>query len=143
MNDDCQRYLEDPESNAAHLDSCASCRAMDEELSSSAAHRPLSVDALPLAPWEGASHRSWPLVLGGLAVLIALAAGLFSLAGISPLTLLGQLPSMDVIASIARGGSAFMHNAPTEWQIAIGAGFVAVNALLVFLLRRAPRGVDA
>ena len=28
----CEEYLEDPEANAAHLESCAVCRALDEEL---------------------------------------------------------------------------------------------------------------
>ena len=28
----CDEYFEDPEKNAAHLESCAACRAMTEEL---------------------------------------------------------------------------------------------------------------
>jgi len=36
-----------------------------------------------------------------------------------------------------------VRNAPTTWQITIGVLFVIVNTVLVLLLRRAPRGIDA
>lgn len=144
MNDGCQRYIEDPEANASHLETCEACRELFGELDMPVAeHRPISVDGLPLAPWEGASHRSWPLVVAGAVLLIGIAAALFAMAGISPRVLFTTLPSMDVLASVIRGGGAFVRNAPTGWQVGIGIGFLVVNTLLYMLLRRSPRGVDA
>ncbi|MGH9421579.1 MAG: hypothetical protein ACRD3J_16500, partial [Thermoanaerobaculia bacterium] len=80
MNQDaCQQYLEDPEANAAHLRTCAECRAVNAGLTekadagATAGATSINVDALPLAPWEGSSHRPWPLVLGVAAVVVAVA----------------------------------------------------------------------
>jgi len=131
MNEGCERYIEDPEANAAHLETCEACRELFGELDAPvAAHRPISVDALPLAAWEGASHRSWPLVVAGAVLLIGIAAALFAIAGISPRVLIMQLPSRDVMASVLNGGGAFVQNAPRGWQIGIGIGFLVVNSLL-------------
>jgi hypothetical protein len=144
MNEGCERYIEDPEANAAHLETCEACRELFGELDApAAAHRPISVDALPLAAWEGASHRSWPLVVAGALLLIGIATALFAVAGISPRVLIMQLPSRDVMASVINGGGAFVQNAPRGWQIGIGIGFLVVNTILYVLLRRSPRGVDA
>ena len=51
-NDECQRYLEDPEANAAHLQTCAECRAVSAALAEKSDVEPASIDvnALPLAP---------------------------------------------------------------------------------------------
>ena len=48
---------------------------MTEELDGPVETRriPVDVEALPLASWEGASHRTWPLVAAGLAAAVALA----------------------------------------------------------------------
>ncbi|HEX3070383.1 MAG TPA: hypothetical protein VHX14_17580, partial [Thermoanaerobaculia bacterium] len=88
MNQDaCQRYLEDPEANAGHLETCAECRAVNAALDAKTDvdAAPISLDSLPLAPWEGSSHRAWPLVLGAAAAVIIIAFVLCDLAGISPM----------------------------------------------------------
>jgi RNA polymerase sigma factor (sigma-70 family) len=71
----CEEYLQDPEANAAHVESCAECRAFEDDLALpiEVQHRPMSVDALPLASWEGASHRTWPLVGAGFVAALTLA----------------------------------------------------------------------
>ena len=142
----CKQYLEDPEANASHLAECAECRAIAESLQASGLGPRASVDvkALPLAAWEGASHRAWPLVAAG-AIAVAVIAGLlFAASGTSPLEILrGNVPSRDVITSIlhlADGGA--IQNAPLKVQILIGISFVLINAIFIALLRRAPRGID-
>lgn len=147
MNQDpCQRYLEDPEANAGHLRDCADCRAMEEGLRPELAAKPVSVDvdALPLASWEEASHRPWPLVLLGTIAVLALAVALFVAAGTSPvLAMTSEMTRLEVLRNILRLTSTAVHNAPTTWQITIGVLFIVVNTILVLLLRRAPRGIDA
>ena len=62
----CQQYLEDPEANAAHLSECDACGLLAVTLAESVPadlSSEVDADKLPLAPWEGASHRPWPLVL--------------------------------------------------------------------------------
>jgi hypothetical protein len=141
----CQRYLEDPEANASHLAECADCRTLAETLQASGL-RPRASDRrdLPLASWEGASHRAWPLVAAGAIVVAVIATILFAAIGTSPFELLrGNVPSKDVVASILRladGGA--IQNAPVKLQVLIGISFVIVNAILIALLRRAPRGID-
>src|SRR5258708_38026090 len=85
--DACQRYLEDPEANAGHPETGAECRAVNAALAAKADVdvAPISLDALPLAPWEGSSHRAWPLVLGAAAAVIIIACALCVFDGISPL----------------------------------------------------------
>ena len=84
MNDACQRYAEDPEGNATHLAECAKCR----EIYATVESQPVRLETLPIAPWEGAGYRSWPLVIGGALALAAVALGLCAAAGISPLAAL-------------------------------------------------------
>ena len=147
MTDDaCQRYLEDPEANAAHLQTCAECRAVSAALSEKASVEPASIDlnTLPLAPWEGSSHRPWPLVLGLGAVLIIIALALCDAAGMSPVHVAeSSLASMEVIRGLVNSATTSLRGASFGWQIAFGAAFLIVNALLVVLLRRSPRGIDA
>lgn len=139
----CQLYLEDPEANAAHLATCAECRAVEEQLAASVQNRPVRVGALPLAPWEGATHRSWPLVAGGLLSIVAIATALFVMAGVSPLVMLRDaLPSFDILVAVARFAGGAIQNAPAGWQIGIAISFLVVNALLIVLLRRPPKGID-
>ena len=136
----CEEYLEDPEAHAGHLDTCADCRAIEDELSQSLAEiepRPLRVDALPLASWEGASHRTWPLVGAGLVSALTLAIVLSAYAGISPMTVVtSSMPSLDALLTFldltrrAIGGPL------------VTVLFVVINTILYFLLRRAPKGVD-
>jgi hypothetical protein len=147
MTDDaCQRYLEDPEANAAHLQTCAECRAVSAALSAKAGVEPTSIDVntLPLAPWEGSSHRPWPLVLGLGAVLVIIALALCDAAGMSPVHVAeGSLASMEAIRGLVNSATTLLRGASFGWQIAFGAAFLIVNALLVVLLRRSPRGIDA
>src|SRR6266852_6186796 len=88
MNEACQRYAEDPEGNAAHLSECRACREMYALLEEPVDSQPVRVEALPLAAWEGARYRSWPLVIGGALAVAAIALGLCAAAGISPLAAL-------------------------------------------------------
>ncbi len=145
----CEDYLQDPEANAAHLESCAACRAMALELDDAVEiePRPLNVDALPLAPWEGASHRTWPLVAAGVVSMLILAAILFLAEGISPLrgiarAVISAVPSLDLMVNLSQLAGGALHNAPVMWHIAIGVSFLVINTLLFLLLRRAPRGID-
>jgi hypothetical protein len=146
MNDECQRYLEDPEANPAHLQTCAKCNAEAMALAENADVAPPSIDlnALPLAPWEGSQHRAWPLVLGTTAVVAIVALALLDAAGMSPLHVVeGSLTSMEVLRTQLNRAAASLRSASLATQIAFGAAFLIVNGLLVALLRRAPRGIDA
>jgi hypothetical protein len=139
----CQKYLADPEANAAHLEECARCRALAEALHASAlGPQAADVRELPLAPWEGAAHRSWPLVAMGAIVVALIAAFLFVATGTSPFRLFANLPSTDVIVSTLRHVGSAAQNAPASWQLIVGVLFVIVNAIFIALLRRAPRGID-
>jgi len=139
----CLQYLEDPEANAAHLDACAACRALasglDVEVDSNATT--MALDAMPLAPWEGASHRPWPLVVGGALVVLLVAVALIAIGGATPVAT--EMTRLDMLRSFVRLAPGAVQSAPIGWQVAIGIAFVVVNTLLYLLLRRAPRGVDA
>lgn len=144
----CDDYLQDPETHAAHLESCASCRAMFEELETDVPiqHRPIDIEALPLATWEGASHRTWPLVAAGLLAMLVLAVVLFIAAGTSPLrgiatALVSAVPSLDLMVNLSQLAGGALHKAPMSWHVAIGVSFVLINTVLFFLLRRSPKGV--
>ena len=139
----CDQYLQDPEANAAHLESCEACRALVEELDDEieVQHRPISVDALPLAPWEGASHRTWPLVGAGVAAMLILAVVLFfatgvsSLSGIANAVLSAIPPVQPVVRVLQLTGHAI--GAPM-----VAVLFLVINSILFLLLRRAPKGID-
>lgn len=136
MNEDCLRYAEDPEAHAAHLQTCETCRAAYGAIDV----KPVSVDALPLAPWEGASYRAWPLVLGGALAVLAIALALCAAASISPLAALAAGMRFDAArAAIATIDEKLRPLGPFVFAVL----FLAVNSLLVLLLRRAPRGIDA
>lgn len=144
MNDqDCARYLEDPEANAGHLAECEACSALFGELEETVEHAPLAIGALPLAPWEGARHRAWPLVLLGAAGVLALAVALFLVAGVSPMrgvAAAAKVPSPSSAMTMASDVSQALMRSAGGWIV---LGFVIANALLFALLRRSPRGVDA
>jgi len=143
--DDCQRYLEDPEANAAHVRTCAKCNAEAMALAEKADVEAPAIDlnALPLAPWEGSSHRAWPLVLGTAAVVAIVALALLDAAGMSPLHVVeGSLTSMEAFRTQLNRATSWL-SASLGRQIAFGVAFLLVNGLLIALLRRAPRGMDA
>jgi hypothetical protein len=135
----CDEYLQDPEANAAHLESCAECRALEEELALPVEieHRPLNVDALPMASWEGASHRTWPLVAAGLVASLTLAIVLSAAADVSPVdAVASSLPSVEALLTFLQLTGRSI-GAPL-----VGLLFVAINTILFLLLRRSPKGVD-
>ena len=145
----CDDYFEDPEKNAAHLESCELCRAMTEELDEPLPiqPRPVNLDALPLAAWEGASHRTWPLVAAGVVSVLALAIALFIAAGTPPLrglahAITSSITSVEAASKFVQLFGSGIHAAPTLVHVTIGVLFVVINSLLVVLLRRAPKGID-
>ncbi len=147
-SESCERYLADPEANAAHLAECEECAALFGNADLAFDVKPIAVEALPLAPWEGASHRAWPLVLGGALALFAIAAGLFAAAGVAPVKgvamgIAAGVPPLDILQALFQHAGTAAQNAPTGWQIAVAILFVVVNSLLIVLLRRAPKGADA
>lgn len=139
MNEACQRYAEDPESNSAHLQQCAHCRAIYGVLDASIESTPLQVMELPLAPWEGAAYRSWPLVIGGTLAVLAIAFALCAAAGISVPMAIRAGTQFDWRAALSAADRALRPLGP----IGLGVLFIVVNTALVLLLRRAPRGIDA
>ena len=138
----CQRYLEDPEANAGHLAECAECRALFA--ANDVPAKPLALDALTLAPWEGASHRAWPLVLGGLIVAVLAAAVLCVVSGMTPLQVIeSSFKSVQAMRTFVFTSADALRDASRGAQLAFAAAFIVVNGVLVALLRRSPRGIDA
>lgn len=139
----CEDYLQDPEANAAHLESCTECRAIAEELDVDidVQPRPISLDALPLAPWEGAQHRTWPLVAAGVAAALILTVVLFFAAGISSVRGVAQaifsaVPPVEGLLHLIR------HTGAAIGGPLVAVLFVVINTILFLLLRRAPKGID-
>jgi predicted anti-sigma-YlaC factor YlaD len=144
MNEACQRYLEEPEANAEHLRDCTECRNVFDALGLEVEAKPLAVGELPLAPWEGAKHRPWGLVAAASIAVLTLSILFFVYAGTSPLSVLSsEMSRLEMMREIFRLGSTAVRTAPLTWQLTIGVLFVVVNTILVLLLRRAPRGIDA
>jgi hypothetical protein len=143
MTDAHNEFLQDPETHAAHLDECAECRALIARLNAVISHEPIRVTNLPLAGWEGATYRSWGFVAACAIVLLLTTVVLCRAAGVSPLSAL----SMDASVARWRGVlfeiSSALRHAALVWQILFGCAVVAVNAILVLLLRRPTRGIDA
>ena len=132
---DCERYIEDPEANASHLETCEECRALFAASADVRAPK-IDVNALPLASWEGAQHRSWPLVTVAAVAIFAIAAALFAASGASPAdTLAANVPTLNRLQSIV----LLMRQTPI---MVVAVLFVVVNTLLIALLRRAPKGID-
>lgn len=148
----CEDYFEDPEKHAAHLETCALCRALHDVVDGDVdvlaiEPRPLSVDALPLATWEGASHRTWPLVAMGIVSVLILTVALFLAAGTPPLrgiarAVTSSVTSFEAATKFFQLFGNGLHSAPTLVHVTIAVLFVFINTLLFLLLRRAPRGID-
>jgi|GEM_PF-1669549 len=142
----CERYLNDPDANASHLAECAECSALFS--ASDATFKPIvDMDALPLAPWESASEKSWPLVIGGALAIFVIASALFAIAGVAPVNgimhvLRSTIPSFTTLQVVLRYVGDGMQHAPASLQIVIAVSFLIVNTLLIVLLRRAPKGID-
>ena len=134
----CEEYLNDPEANASHLETCEVCQVLESsDLGIDVPARPMKLDALPLAPWEGASHRTWPLVGAGLVATVTLLIVLSAAAGVSPVDAVqSSLPSVQALLTFLQlTGRAI--GGPV-----VAILFVVINTLLFLLLRRAPKGVD-
>jgi hypothetical protein len=145
----CEDYLRDPEANASHLEACGLCRAMigDLDREVEVRPRPLEVDALPLAGWEGAAHRTWPLVSAGAAAMLTLAIVLFVAAGTPPLrglagVVTSGMTTFEAVAKFFQLLGSGIHSAPTVVHITVAVLFLVINTILVLLLRRAPKGID-
>ena len=149
----CEDYFEDPEKNAAHLETCTLCRTLEEDVDAvdieprPLSLRPLNIDALPLATWEGATHRTWPLVAVGAVSVLVLAIALFLAAGTPPLrgiarAVTSSVTSFEAVTKFFQLLGTGLHSAPTLVHVTIGVLFVFINTLLFLLLRRAPRGID-
>lgn len=144
--DACERYLTDPEANASHLAECAECAALFG--ANDVSFKPIvNTDAIPLAPWEGASDKSWPLVIGGALAVFTIAMALFVVAGVAPLNgiahaMQSTIPSFTTLQLLMRYVGDGVQHAPTALQIGVAISFLVVNTLLVVLLRRAPKGID-
>lgn len=145
----CDDYFEDPEKNASHLATCQTCRAVEQELGApiEVHARAIDVDQLPLAAWEGASHRTWPLVAAGAASVLILAVALFLAAGTPPLrgiarALTANLASFEAASKFFQHFGNGLQSAPMLVHVTIAVLFVVINTILFLLLRRAPKGID-
>jgi hypothetical protein len=143
MTDAHAEFLENPEAHAAHLDECAECRAVFAGLDASVKDGAVTMSELPLATWEGASHRSWGFIAVTAVALVALAATLCAIAGVSPLRVIRASTSLTEVRAILATFSTGLRHAPLGWQIVFGVAVVGVNSLLFMLLRRPPRGINA
>lgn len=141
MTDACERYLADPEANASHLAECAECQALFASLDAPI-EASVTLDALPLAPWEGAAHKSWPLVAGAALTVFCVATALFTIAGIPIRALRNAIPSLSALQLLLENVGDGLQHAPARLLIGIAISFLVVNTLLIMLLRRSPKGID-
>lgn len=152
--------MEDPELEHEHTLECDECAALleepdalDERLAElrvetqgSMADR-LAAD-IPVAPWEGARHKSWGLVIAGAIAILGLAAAAFTLIGISPAegipdVVRGSFTSQVGWVRLFRVAPELLREAPLQFHVFLFISFISVNFLLYLLLRREPRGTDA
>src|SRR5262245_15051558 len=132
MKEACQRYLENPDAHAGHLAECEDCRALFDSLGISVEAKAVSADGLPLAPWEGASHRPWPLILGGALLLLVVAIAVCAWAGVPPLRVVqSSLTTLQGARVTISNAAVAIREASIIWQIAFGSLVIGVNAVLV------------
>lgn len=153
---ECDAFLEDPAGHAGHEDTCESCRVLSTDLDRidavlgdggmDSTSGSLTLKELPLAPWEGANERAWALVVLSGALLLFGAAAFFMLSGISPFRGFEAAASQMVfprvnILALGTAWARTLQRAPAGIHLILGICFIAVNVLLVFLLRRQPKGI--
>jgi hypothetical protein len=151
----CEEFLEDPAAHPEHTAECAECRRLVEDLDrldeaigrvSAPAAGSIAAGRLPLAPWEGARYRSWTL-LAMIAIIVAGAAtAAFAAAGVSPLAGFGEALGGAVaglrLIRLGRSVAAVLWHAPATVHVSIAVAFIAVNAILFWLVRKPTRGYD-
>ena len=145
MNEACERFLEAPEEHSEHLERCSECRAFSGSLNDQLEPEIVLPDP-PLAPWEGASHRSWSVVATASLVVLFSVVGLCLGAGISPLVLMGaagQVPSIPHLFHLLTHFGSAVREAPESFQLEVLAGTIVVNLGLFLLLRKPPKGIHA
>lgn len=155
----CEAFLQDPEQFAGHPDACAACRKLVSELdridrglaSERIAGDPVvpatDVESLPLAPWEGARFRSWPVAVASASAILFAAVMVFMILGVSPIAgvldaLFGPLARSIGYVEATRHVAGVLKAAPFVFHAAVAFAFVAVNAAFFYVLRRAPKGID-
>lgn len=158
-NPTCQRWMDDPEGSERHAAECPECgpraaelRALDLRLAAVSAEPAgslagLITDRMPVAPWEDARHRSWGLIAAVAAAVALMAAALFLAIGISPADgfaglVRGVVGRREIFRLLSESAGTFLRQAPTSFHVLIGIGVVAINAILIAMLRRGPRGYD-
>ncbi|MEO8217179.1 MAG: hypothetical protein ABI718_08850 [Acidobacteriota bacterium] len=153
----CELFAENPEAHADHAAACPDCarlmarldrldRVISDEAVDPAPGGSRLTSNLPLAPWEGANLSSWPLAAAGALAIVLVSSVLFMMAGVSPVGGLAaafrsEVPGIGLFRAASIAGET-MQQAPARFQALLLSAFVLVNVLFVFLLRRAPRGVD-
>lgn len=154
---ECDAFLDDPARHAGHPDSCEPCRVLSRDLEridavlgdggmNSISGSGLTVEQLPLAAWEGADNRAWTLVVLSGALLLFGAAVFFMLSGMSPLRGFAEAASQMVfprvnVVALGAAWARTLGRAPAGIHLILGLCFIAVNVLLVYLLRRQPKGI--
>ncbi|HVT44479.1 MAG TPA: hypothetical protein VMT00_08815 [Thermoanaerobaculia bacterium] len=157
-NDRCAAYQADPAANPAHALECAECARLalalervDRQFAAVAVDPAPSLAippaSLPLAPWEGAAYRSWSVAIACGAAILLLASSLFVVLGVSPIggiieAISSQADTAFRLLQLAEGMGGLIHRAPLGVHLLVASAFIAVNLLFVFLLRRAPKGID-
>lgn len=157
MRDTCQREFVDPDEMGRHLAECEVCRSKEEAFAraeqsvapparSDRLHEEV-MTRLPVAPWEGARHRAWSVVLVAAALILVALFAISSMAGLSSVDAMGAgldaIPTLDVITTFAGALGELTGTADSSFHVAVGLGFILFNTLLLLLLRRRPRGYDA
>ena len=156
MNDDCSQFLEDPESFRAHAAGCDECRPLLDDLDAidetfAGIHRDPRgsladrFSTLPLAPWEGARHRSWAIVVAGAIALLCLGAAAFTLGGVNPAEGFSEAVRGSMAGQVGwlrffRSAPQMLRQAPMHFHLFLAVAFISVNVLFYLLLRRDPKG---
>ncbi len=149
MTRTCEQYLENPELSRGHLAECESCRRLEAWLNVSpdgGSQHGSILNRLPVASWEGAAHRSWPLAIITILLVLIASAGFFLIAGVSPAqgfaaSLRELVPRVDMVI-VATSFAELLKRAPASFHIIVVTAFIAVNLLFALLLRRPAKGYD-